>query len=60
MQINSDCQKRRFAIATLCFWHPVICGVGLKSMKDLNRFVEKIRKENGLLDEVPNFDPLKK
>lgn len=32
--------------------------VGLKSMKDLNRFVEKIRKENGLLDEVPNFDPL--
>jgi hypothetical protein len=29
-------------------------------MKDLNRFVEKIRKENGLLDEVPNFDPLKK
>ena len=27
-------------------------------MKSLNRFVKKIRKEMGLSDEVPNFDPL--
>lgn len=27
-------------------------------MKDLNQFVEGIRKENGLSEEVPDFDPL--
>jgi uracil-DNA glycosylase family 4 len=27
-------------------------------MNNLSRFVERIRKENGLSEEVPNFDPL--